>query len=103
MRAGTSSLSASVTPASPGRATSGIMDACRLTAARPIHFFCWDCGAPLTLTVDALKRGGLDPSCPVCDSLRIGADYESLVKWFDACGAAGCASGESPRLRPARD
>lgn len=63
-------------------------------AARPIHFFCWDCGAPFTLTMDALKRGDLDPSCPVCDSLRIGADYESLVRWFDACAAAWPAAGD---------
>jgi hypothetical protein len=79
------------------------MDACRLAAAvPPIHFFCWDCGAPFALTVDALKRGDLDPSCPVCDSLRIGADYESLVRWFDACGA-GCREAEPHRLRAARE
>jgi len=70
---------------------------------RPIHFFCWDCGAPFTLTVAALRRGDLDPSCPVCDSLRIGADYESLVRWFDACGAAEHPNGDQPRLGAARD
>lgn len=80
------------------------MEAVQLMEAslRPIHFFCWDCGAPFTLTVDALKRGDLDPSCPVCDSLRIGADYESLVHWFDACGARSPAD-EPMRLSPAQD
>jgi hypothetical protein len=76
------------------------MEAAQLmeAAVRPIRFFCWDCGAPFTLTVDALKRGDLDPSCPVCDGLRIGADYESLVRWFDACGA-GCRAAETQRPR----
>jgi hypothetical protein len=78
------------------------MEVVRLIVAAlpPIHFFCWDCGAPFALTVDALKRDDLDPSCPVCDSLRIGADYESLVRWFDACGA-GSSAAEARSLRPA--
>jgi hypothetical protein len=58
----------------------------------PIAFFCWDCGAPFALTLDALRGEDIDPSCPVCDSLRIGADYESLVRWFDACADAEAPS-----------
>jgi hypothetical protein len=52
---------------------------------------------PFALTVDALKRDGIDPSGPICGSLRIGAEYESLVKLFDACGCShGPAGHESP-------
>ena len=57
----------------------------------PLDFFCWDCGAPFELSISNLKCDDCDPSCPVCDSLRIGADYESLVRQFDV---APCVDGE---------
>jgi hypothetical protein len=55
-----------------------------VAATAPLRFFCWDCGAPLALSVSTLRRDDVDPSCPVCDSLRLGVDYEQLVRWLDA-------------------
>ena len=68
----------------------------------PIDFFCWDCGAPFELTLDALRSDDVDPGCPICDSPRIGADYESLVRGFDACGCSQEPNGDTPALRDDR-
>jgi hypothetical protein len=48
----------------------------------PIDYLCSDCGASFEIGVGSLLTDDYQPGCPVCESARVGTDWDAVSRRF---------------------